>query len=155
MAEYTFDEQSVKRIRSAVERVERMSGDGVSNTPAGIVIGGRRQRPQRRSAETEDTLVLVKIASSASGGGKYNGRILTARSTAADVAVTGDLAESEIGTVPGANDALVLNVREVGKNTHDLSSSTFLPLIFLGRIVQVNSDGVTVVAIDGDQWENC
>lgn len=68
------------------------------------------------------TAVVVKILSNAAGGGKYNGRILTGDSTAV---AAGTLNMPEGMTVPGADDALILNLMENGTVTHDLAVSGF------------------------------
>lgn len=97
--------------------------------------------------------VLVKITGNAAGGGKYTGRIL--RAADGDVTASTNVSEASFGNIPGADDALVINSREVGKSTHDIGASGALPLIFLGLLVQTNSDGKIVVAIDGAQWKDC
>lgn len=97
-----------------------------------------------------DEDVRVKISGSASGGGKYNGNLWK---NPTSVSASGNLSEADLGT--SGNSCLILNVREVGKSTHDLASSAFLPLIFPGQLVCTNSDGTPVVVIDGFQWEDC
>lgn len=109
-------------------------------------------RDVRTSGLSGPDLVLVKITGDASGGGKYDGKVLTR--PVADVPDTGNLSEAELGAIPGSNDALVLNVREVGQSTHDLDDSGFLPLIFIGVRRQVNTDGMQVIAIDGRQSDS-
>ena len=101
-------------------------------------------------AATHST-IRFKISSSASGGGKYNGKTVSGLSSATG---TGNLAEADFGTVNSTEDLLCLNVREVGKSTHDVSSSTYLPLIFIGIIIGYAS-GKAIVAFDGMQWQDC
>ena len=101
---------------------------------------------------TEETQIRFKISSNASGGGKYNGKSVTGGSIASD---TVDLAESDFGTINSTEDLLCLNVREVGKSTHDISNSTYLPLIFIGDVIGMTSDNKQIVAFDGYQWEDC
>lgn len=94
---------------------------------------------------------LVKITGNATGGGKYTGTIWKMGS--GDVATTGNLAEGDLGTT--GDSCLILNVREVGQSTHDLQSSSYLPLIVPAVLVRVNADGTKVFAINTDQWEDC
>jgi len=112
-----------------------------------------RGRRRRHHAPAQSAPVLVTVTGSASGGGKYTGKTLAA--PAAMAAATGNLAETDLGVVADANDALVLNVREVGKSTHDLASTGFLPLVFIGKKIGVNADGKQVIVIDGLQQEDC
>ncbi len=93
----------------------------------------------------------VKVTGSASGGGKYTGAILGAPT--ADIAATGDLTEAEVGA--GSVVCRIVNTREVGASTHDLAAAAYLPLVFHGRLVRVNTDNVPVFAIDGAQQEDC
>ncbi len=94
---------------------------------------------------------MVKVTGSASGGGKYSGVLWTTPTS--NIAATGNLSEGEVGV---SGDAVrIVNVREVGKSTHDLASSGFLPLIFPAVFLKVADDGVPVYAIDGLQWEDC
>lgn len=94
---------------------------------------------------------LVKPTAAGSGGGKYTGNIWTPPTS--DISASGTLVESDIGTA--GTSCIILNTREVGKTTHDIAFSGFLPLIFPGRIIHINADGTPVVAIDGNQWEDC
>lgn len=66
--------------------------------------------------------VLIKITGNASGGGQYNGRILSGTSTADG---SGNLAMPEGLTVPAADNAIVLNEDEDGQATHWLKTDTF------------------------------
>jgi hypothetical protein len=131
-------EDELEKLRRELERLRALLG----KLPVRLSIGGGGA-----------SRVLVKVTGSATGGGKYNGKLLTA--PASLTTATGNLAESDLGTVPGSDDALVLNCREVGQTTHDLSSSSYLPLVFAGELLGVNSDGKYVVAIDGYQWKAC
>ncbi len=133
-------------------KVDGFQGDGVSNSPwamtAGQTFGLRKKIPPSANSP----LVRVKITGSASGGGKYTGRIFTGSSSASG---TGTLAETDLGTDPATENALILNSREVGQSTHDLASASFLPLLFLGMNIGTTTTGLTIVMIDGAQWENC
>lgn len=98
--------------------------------------------------------VVVKVVSNATGGGKYNGRIyFTDKAT--DVSASGAVAESEIGSLPGSNNALVLNMAEEGQSTHDLTEGTPVTDAYPGIITRQNSDGTYIVVINGADWENC
>lgn len=111
-------------------------------TPGGSVIALRQNASEP---------VQVKVTGSASGGGKYTGTLWTPPTS--DVASTGDLAESELGTA-GAS-VLILNRREVGKTGHILASSGYLPLVFEAVYLRTNSDGTEVYSIDGAQHKDC
>jgi hypothetical protein len=91
--------------------------------------------------------VVVRITGNASGGGKYNGRILTGTSTAV---AAGTLAMPAGMTVPGADNALILNLYEDGKITHDLVANTF----HIGVPAGVSA-GKTVVHIQSLKVQDC
>ncbi len=99
--------------------------------------------------------VIVKITSAASGGGKYNGRVFVPPTS--DVNATGNVVEGDMGTLPGADDALIINMNEKGQSTHDLTNaSNTLQLYFHGKWQRTNtSGGKKVVYINGFWWENC
>lgn len=101
-------------------------------------------------ATSSGTDVTVKITGVESGGGKYAGVIWNA--PRADILATGDLTDAECGST-GVS-ALIVNLRESGEATHDLSGSG-TPTIFPGRLIYVNADSTPVVAIDGFQWIDC
>ncbi len=86
------------------------------------------------------TPVLVKITSSASGGGKYNGRILDGLNTAA---ATGNLAMPEGMTVPTADDCLILNLSENAASTHTIADNSWSPGLLVGQ----TAAGLRVVAL--------
>jgi hypothetical protein len=45
---------------------------------------------------------------------------------------------------------------EIGQSTHDLTNAAnTAQFYFNGRIIQTNTDGTYVVAINGFYWENC
>jgi hypothetical protein len=96
----------------------------------------------------------VKITGSASGGGKYVGQLLHPVLRDTDIPAAGDLTEAEIRG-GDLEEIRIINSREVGKSTHDLASSAFLPLIFIGTFIKVADDGVAVYMIDGAQQEDC
>jgi hypothetical protein len=121
----------------------------MENRPDGLtVFVGDTPAPFLVPAELA---VAAKVTRSATGGGKYNGNLFN-RPTS-DISPDTDLSEADLGTAGQA--CLILNTQEVGKSTHDLASGGFLPLIFIGLLIHTNSDGMPVVLIDGDQWEDC
>lgn len=127
-----------------------VSSDGsilITRTPAGTDL-------RAVQTPTFDRRVVFKLSSDASGGGKYNGKSRTALPTA-DIAATGTLAESNLGTFSATEDVLALNTREVGASTHDLDAAGFLPLVFVGWLIRTNADGTKVVEFDGLQTEAC
>ncbi len=137
-----FDRATANKIVDATKRV--------LNTPVNL---RGKSLPYRDSAVG---VVRVKVVSAASGGGKYNGRILTSNETA--VAATGTLAETDLGDVPTSNDCLVLNAAEVGKSTHDLTTGTPVAKVFIGFKLAVPSTAsppLPVIVINGIDWENC
>ncbi len=99
-------------------------------------------------------IVWVKVTGNATGGGKYNGKIVTRGATAPDLS-TG-LAEGDFGTIPSANNCYILNSAEVGKSTHDLTSGTPIATMFPGvRTGQNHTDGLPFIRINGNDWEAC
>lgn len=95
--------------------------------------------PESFNSNEVDQQVIVKITGNASGGGKYNGRILTGTSTATG---SGDETQPEGMTVPGSDDALVLNLDEDTLPTHWLATGSYA----LGRIVG-STGGLSIVEI--------
>lgn len=75
-----------------------------------------------------DSSVLVKITGTASGGGKYLGRILTGAPTTEEA---DNLAMPEGMTVPDADNAVIVNLAENGASTHTLATNSF----HLGNVV--------------------
>jgi hypothetical protein len=92
-------------------------------------------------------VVVVKVTGAESGGGKYTGRVLA---WGGAPAATGDLAESDVGGVPAADDALIENLNEVGQSTHALTdASNTYENLFLGSVRGITDDGRWAVAING------
>ncbi len=110
--------------------------------------GQVRPIPNRR-------LVLVKILSAASGGGKYNGILVPAGIAA--VPASGTLNEGDFGNITSSTaDCLVLNGPEVAQSTHDLTTGTPVSKIFPGVLLPMRSTtGLYVVAINGFDWKVC
>lgn len=63
------------------------------------------------------------------------------------------VAQGDVGIAASATIYLV-NSREIGKSTHDLASSSFLPLLFRGTFID-NYNTTPVFIFDGLQWEDC
>jgi len=150
---YLISGRDYEYFKRAATKVHNLRGRGIANgyDTLSIAIPAQR-RPTDNSNSTDSKIVRVKVTSTASGGGKYNGKLVTGTS---DATASGDLSEDDIGTVAGSENALVLNTPEVGKSTHDLEASGFLPLIFLGVRVGTTDDGDAIIVIDGQQWEDC
>jgi len=83
--------------------------------------------------------VVVQISSSASGGGKYNGYILSGSSTAVS---SGTLSMPE-GLTAGAT-CLILNEEETGQSGNRLASGSYA----VGQVVG-NTSGTPIVMIRG------
>jgi hypothetical protein len=98
--------------------------------------------------------VLVKVTGDCTGGGKYNGRILSTGAASPDLTTT--LAEADFGTVPSADNCYVLNSAEVGQSTHDLTSGTPITKVFVGSITgYLHTDGKPFIRINGNDWKAC
>ncbi len=153
---FFLGEDTLREILRECRKVKGMTlrGPHVKFVNDGNGISGFIGGPEGGGEEgPDDRGVLVKITDPESGGGKYAGYILRPPTTAATA--SGDLTEAEIGVVTDATNCLILNTREVGKSTHDLASSGYLPLVFPGRIVGVTAEGKPIVVIDGAQQKDC
>lgn len=131
-----FNENNARRIWDATKWIE-------SN---GMKLNGGRQFGQRPGFAP---VALVQPTSNATGGGRYNG-VIWDPTTAVDATISSNLAASDLGASGGP--CLIYNLWEVGASTHSLVFSGTLPLIFLGFLSHVNSDGTPVYAIQGIQW---
>ena len=129
---------SARQLNDAMNESQRTRR---SMLTGGMQIGGSlHTRKDGRGLGIGD-IVVVKVISNATGGGKYNGRILRGRSTAV---ATGNLSMPEGLTVPAANDSLVLNMRENGASTHWVAANTFA----LGEIVGMTAAGLFIVTTE-------
>lgn len=99
-------------------------------------------------------LIWVKIVGNETGGGKYTGKSYTHDGTS-DVSASGNLAESELGTLSSTVDCRVLNFAEEGQSTHDLTSGTPAVDTFLCHWFRTNSDGIKVCAVVAYDRETC
>lgn len=137
-------ESKSTELRSTIDMIQKRMSD---------IWPPRRTTFEEEEEAAATNVVLVKATSAASGGGKYNGRILTAPASAA--LATGTLAESDVGTDPGADDAILLNLAEITKNTHDIrfsGSPTPYQFISLGIVVAVDDSDLSIVVLFGMQW---
>ena len=105
-------------------------------------------------------VALVRVTGSEPGGGKYTGVIVPAPAADVDVPPAGDLTSHELGHPPSGlvlKAVRIVNTREVGQPTHDLTGAddAYLPVDFLGVFLKTADDGVDVYAVDGMQWEDC
>jgi hypothetical protein len=92
-------------------------------------------------------LVRVRITSAATGGGKYNGRILNPPVTG--ISPTSSLSNNDLGDDPGFDNALILNAQEVGAATHLLTDPSMGVSNFIGVFYHYSTDGLAVVMING------
>ena len=137
------DADTIRRALETLKRIESKEG-----------MIRPQQRPHRYyPGEADAETVIVKLTGDESGGGKYSGRILTGTSSATG---SGNLAAADLGTVPGSDDALVLNLQEVGQSTHDIDTGG-TQIYFFGTIKGYTSEtpARAIVVIDGAQWANC
>lgn len=136
-----FDRSTGVRVLRATRKVEGKPVD----------LRGR-ERPRR---ERTSSVVWVKVTGNASGGGKYNGRIITERAASVPT-LTGNVAEIDFGVIPPADDCYILNSSEVGKSTHDLTAGTPVTKMFVGiRTGHLHTDGKPFIRIAGFDWLNC
>jgi hypothetical protein len=131
-----FTAGAAQRIANVVRRVE--------GTPTDLT-GRRRRWPVGIG---DDGTISGKVTSNASGNGKYNGKSFT--DVTADVSASGNLAESDFGTLSSTEDCLILNPVELGSSTtgHDVTATANtdkFAIYFTGRLVRVNSNGIKVV----------
>lgn len=137
--------QDWNQIVDAVNKLMSIKGTGgirIKNLPNGITIQG----------SPSGEIVFVKITNNASGGGKYVGKLF--RLPNVDISASGNLAATDIGSLPDDDDCLILNCPEIGKSTHDLTGVMGASTVFMGEIRYRNSDGKYVVAINGFVFEN-
>lgn len=126
--------------------VSVVPGYGFAHQVFELVKGGRQRAGKR--------LIWVKITANETGGGKYQGKSYTHDGTA-DVAATGNVAESELGTVSATVDCRVLNFAEEGETTHDLTAGTVENDTFLCHWYRTNSDGIKVCAVVAFDRQTC
>lgn len=94
---------------------------------------------------------LVRITGPLEGAGKYTGVLWTPDD---DDEQASSQTASPPQPTPSPLAVRIINTREMGKQSHDLSLDAF-PLIFPAVLLKVSEDGVPVVAIDGLQSGDC
>lgn len=157
MAKYHLDEQDVpiwqmvrREFARLLRKVDTLNGPGVSNNKDTITIATPQTPPPPRVGQRPNS-GAIRITSEATGGGKYNGTLLAAASSA--IALTGNVSLGSTG-----ESVLVLNTREEGASTHDLDvSGDYQPTVFIGVYVGQSDESPSrrVFAIDGVQQEDC
>jgi hypothetical protein len=149
-------ERDAKVLRRLQRKVDGLSGDGVTNTPDMIRIK-RTDRKQTATppAEPGSPVVLLKITGNATGGGRYTARVWELP-TGTITTPTGNLAVADLGTDPGADDAVAWSLPEITRSTHDLTNAAnTAQKYFLGLKIGTQSDGKDVYLIGGFWWEDC
>jgi hypothetical protein len=126
-----------------------------ANTPVIVFSFPTRQNPMKKVYLFISPLpgtTLVHITSNATGGGKYNGKVVNPPT--ADISASTGATGTELGA--DGTTCLIVNLQELEKTTHDLDmSGSFVPVYFHGLYLRTNSDGTPVFTIDGTQWEDC
>lgn len=92
--------------------------------------------------------VVVKLTSNATGGGKYNGRILI-NSTNTDATALLNLPEGL--QLPDQDDCIILNPAENGTNTHYLVANTYYMGLMIGTLNDGSTGGKRVVLLSNYQ----
>lgn len=156
----TEDDKKILRMMRAeiarlAKKLDGVRGSGVvRNDKDSLVIGTPPPSNKRDSDRPAKEFVWVKITGNETGGGKYQGKSYTHDGTT-DIAATGNLAESELGTLAAAVDCRVLNYAEEGETTHDLTAGTPEIDTFLCHWFRTNSDGIKVCAVVAYDRETC
>jgi hypothetical protein len=89
-----------------------------------------------------NALVVVKLTGAASGAGEYNGRILSGVSNASPAS---GLAMPSGMTLPGSDNALVLNTEEDGITGHRLKANTFATGCVVGATTESTPRWIVMV----------
>lgn len=97
--------------------------------------------------------VKVRVTGDAAGGGKYTGKIW--KPVAADPSASTNLGDSDLGTLPDADDCYVFNEAEKGQPTHDLTSGTPISMDFPCTIAPRKIDDKFVCYINGYDTQEC
>jgi len=104
-------------------------------------------------SDRDDENYVMKVDSPATGGGKYWLKLLQAPTS--DISDTGDLAESDFGTVHTptntATKYLGLNTPEIGQSTHALDNGTIVNAV----LHRHNTNSVIVLRITAYGLADC
>lgn len=151
MMQYNLNENALDQLKKTIRKVNNIKGVGciVTHLNDNIVIQVPQQAVPPSQTSTEAVRVISgKVTSNAAGNGKYNGKSFT--DVTSDVSASGNLAESDFGTLSSTEDCLILNPVELGSSTtgHDVTATANtdkFAIYFTGRLARVNSDGKKVV----------
>lgn len=147
------DKRELRRVRQKVDAIRGGPGVRVHHDRDGIVVSLLPKR-ERGSVAARGKDVTVLIQEAHTGGGKYAGVILGP--PAATVALTGTLAQADIGEASTGTTCIILNANEIGSNTHWLThADNTNQKTFNGRVIGVYSDGRPIVVINGFWLEVC
>jgi hypothetical protein len=147
-----MSKRGVEQIEKLIRKVNNIRGEGCRvvhcNDNIVIMVPQQAQVRQTRPGEADTVVISGKVTSNAAGNGKYNGKSFT--DVTADVSASGNLAESDFGTLSSTEDCLILNPVELGSSTtgHDVTATANtdkFAIYFTGRLVRTNSDGIKVV----------
>ncbi len=140
------DAPTVRRVAKATRWVEQQpKGHETADYGTGPLAVGNNE-----GVDVGSTISFL-ITGDHSAGAVYVGKSFTDVPTdGADVAPSGSLAESDVGTLAGANDLLILNLVELGSSAtgHDLTAvvnTDRFSLYGVGRVAHINEDGTKVV----------
>jgi hypothetical protein len=124
------------RLMRLEHKVNNVRGPGVTNTPNGISISPIVQAV--RNIGGGPNTLRVKITGSI-GAGRYNAKSFSGGTFEA----TGDLAESEFGTLAGSDDCIAIDDSQVGLTT----ARPLTDGIFDAEILPGSADGKRLVKI--------
>jgi hypothetical protein len=134
------------RLITAAKTIEGGGSGGLSVFKGRGIAGTSAELLPRRGGVKVSRLIWVKITGNETGGGKYTGKSYTHDGTT-DVAGTGNLAESELGTLASTVDCRIVNYAEVGAATHDLEAGD----VVLCHWYRTNSDGIKVCSVNAGE----
>ncbi len=150
---YSIKETFAREWNRIRNKVDKLSGDGVTNNSTYITISQRQTRDFPRP--TPIYAVTVRVEDDATGGGKYFGYVLLPPDTPPNE--DDEFNNLDSGTAPhGDYDALICNRQEQNRSTHDLTDGTPIVTDFIGYTFgQYTSDNKLIVYINGTDWEDC
>lgn len=157
-----LDSESIKELRRMRRELNRLArkvdgatGFAVNNQTTMAIGGGGPGAGNSRGLGNPHHLIWVKITGNETGGGKYQGK--SYKNTATTVAAaTGNVSESELGTLSPTVDCRVLNFAEEGETTHDLTAGTPEIDTFLCDWFQTEATtGLKICAVVAYDRETC